>query len=106
MTVANRFEADVLAARLHDEGLEVRLQVGIGSAYGITMGSLAAVDVFVPETHLADARLILLAGDVDEVLDDTMRTPDDRTRQVRTVWRVAAAVLLTGAALPVLHLLS
>lgn len=104
---ATRFEADVLAARLWDEGLESRLRHGIGAAYGLTIGSLAAVEVFVPETHLADARLVLLAGDVDAAFPDPdAQTPNgSSTPRHPAVWRIAAGALLVGAALPVLRLL-
>jgi len=63
--VAGAFRARVLAARLESEGIDAQLRGAFDSPYGLTMGDLARVDVYVPEDQLADARYVLLADEVD-----------------------------------------
>src|SRR3954469_24363454 len=67
-TVAGAFRAQVLAARLESEGIDAQLRGAFNSPYGLTMGDLARVDVYVPEDQLADARYVLLADEVDASL--------------------------------------
>ncbi len=104
-TVTGRFQADVLAARLVDEGLDVELRTGLGGTYGFTVGDLAAVDVLVPADQIEDGRYILLVGEIDETLDED---PDERQRRIRaqvaTPWRVAAVAMLFVACYPLVRL--
>jgi hypothetical protein len=95
--VAGAFRAQVLAARLESEGIDAQLRGALASPYGLTVGDMARVDVFVPEDQLDDAKYVLL---VDEV-DATLAAPTDwwdagtgrRPRRRRWIWWVAAALL-------------
>ncbi|MET0422021.1 MAG: DUF2007 domain-containing protein [Acidimicrobiia bacterium] len=105
--VAGSFRANVLAARLESEGIDARLGGSIDGTYGVTVGDLARVDVFVPEDQLDDARYVMLADEVDATLmaptewGDSGRAP---RRRVRWPWGVAAAVTLTAVFGPVVAL--
>jgi len=88
------FRAHVLAARLIDEGFDVELRGSLGSSYGLTVGDLAQVDVYVPGDQIEEASIVLLANEVDEVDD---RFDDDRPPAVarhHTPGRVVAALIL------------
>ena len=71
--VAGAFRARVLAARLESEGIDAQLRGALESPYGLTVGDMARVDVYVPEDQLADARYVLLADEID----DTLTAPSD-----------------------------
>jgi len=58
--VAGAFRAQVLAARLESEGIDAQLRGALDSPYGLTMGDMARVDVYVPEDQLDDAKYVLL----------------------------------------------
>ena len=47
--MAGAFRARVLAARLESEGIDAQLRGALESPYGLTMGDMARVDVYVPE---------------------------------------------------------
>src|SRR3954452_13607493 len=68
-TVHGTFSAHVLAARLHSEGIDVELRGAVGSPYGLTVGDMARVDLYVPEDQVDDARLVLLASEIDEAME-------------------------------------
>jgi len=69
------FRAYVLRARLVDEGFDVELRGALDGPYGLTVGDLAIVDVYVPGDQIEAASVVLLANEVDEVDD---RFGDDR----------------------------
>ena len=69
------FRAHVLAARLVDEGFDVELRGALDGPYGLTVGDLARVDVYVPGDQIEEASIVLLVTEVDEVDD---RFDDDR----------------------------
>ena len=90
-----------MAARLQDEGFDVQLRGAIDGPYGLTVGDMARVDVYVPDDQLDDATLVLLATEVDEadeILDDDR--PPVRARPVPVAW-VAAAILFVLIAGPI-----
>jgi hypothetical protein len=92
-SVHGSFRAHVLAARLESEGFEVELRGALDGVYGLTVGEMARVDVFVPAEDAADASLVLLVDEVDEadeVLDDDR--PPRRPRLLG--WRIAVAAIL------------
>jgi hypothetical protein len=107
--VAGAFRAQVLAARLESEGIEAQLRGALASPYGLTVGDMARVDVFVPEDQLEDARYVLLVDEVDATLDAPTEWWDagtDRRRTRRWLWWVAAALLATcvlGAMVGAVH---
>ena len=71
--VAGAFRARVLAARLESEGIDAQLRGALEGPYGLTVGDMARVDVYVPEYQLADARYVLLADEIDDTLTATDR---------------------------------
>ncbi len=67
---ANRMEAQIVAGRLHSEGIPAIIQgETLGAIYGLTTGNLAAATVWVPGA-LADKALEILNTDVDVEWDD------------------------------------
>jgi len=100
-SVYGSFRARVMAARLIDEGFDVQLRGALDSPYGLTMGEMARVDVYVPEDQFDQASLVLLVTEVDEadeILDDDR--PPIRARPVPVVV-VAAFVLFVVIAGPI-----
>jgi hypothetical protein len=88
------FRAHVVAARLTDEGFDVELRGVLASPYGLTVGDLAVIDLYVPGDQIAEASMVLLAAEVDEV-DDLF--DDDRppaAARLRAKGRVVAALIL------------
>ena len=66
--VSGSFPAHVLAARLQSEGIDCELRGAVDSPYGLTVGAMARVDVYVPEDQMEDAQLVMLVGEVDATL--------------------------------------
>jgi hypothetical protein len=95
-TVHGAFEAHVLAARLHSEGIDVELRGALGGPYAFTVGSMARVELLVPDDQLDDARLVLLAGEIDEVFTEPRASAGPRRGHRWLVW-VAVALLVTFA---------
>ncbi len=102
-TVSGRFAADVLAARLDDEGFDVELRGGIGTS-AFPVAGLADIDVYVPTDQVEEASYVLLVGEIDATLDEE---PEERVRRLRRQipigYRAVAAVLLIGAFLTITH---
>jgi hypothetical protein len=104
---AGRFEARVLEARLRAEGFDVVLRGPIDDPCVFTLGDHARVEVLVPPHQLADARLVLLADEVDLALaavgtgahDDLpwVATPHRRWAALACCGLLAAAPLARGA---------
>jgi hypothetical protein len=105
--VSGSFSAHLLAARLHCEGIDVQLRGALDSPYGLTMGEMARVDVFVPEDQLADAQLVMLATEVDQVLAPPRDWAGDHAAPRRrwALW-VALGLLALVSLAPLLRLLS
>jgi hypothetical protein len=100
-SVYGSFRARVMAARLQDEGFDVQLRGAVDSPYGLTMGDMARVDVYVPADQFDEASLVLLVSEVDEadeILDDDR--PPLRQQPVPVVW-VAALILFVLIAGPI-----
>ena len=88
------FRARVLAARLTDEGFDVELRGALDGPYGLTVGDLARVDVYVPGDQIEEASIVLLATEVDEVDDTFADDRPPRASRGRLLARVAAGVVL------------
>lgn len=96
----------MLAARLASEGIEVELRGGLGGAYGLTVGDLARVDLFVPEDQIDDARLVLLADEIDAAMDPPDAEGDPALTASPWLWAAAMALVLVAVLAPVLRLLA
>ncbi len=75
-TADNSFEADILESKLNAEGIPaIRRYGGAGNAMEIIMGTsiTSAIDLYVPEATLEDARNII----VQQPLDDEGDYGDD-----------------------------
>ena len=102
--VAGAFRARVLAARLESEGIDAQLRGALESPYGLTVGDIARIDVYVPEDQLADARYVLLAEEIDATHaapTDWWDAGDDRSspgrgRAVRWIAAALLAIALLG----------
>jgi len=108
--VSGVFRARVVAARLESEGIVAQLRGALDGSYGLTVGDMARIEVFVPEDQLEDARYVLL---VDEV-DATLAAPSEwwdagadapRARR-RWPWWVALAMLTVAVIGPLLGYVS
>ena len=105
--VAGTYHARVLVARLASEGIEARLSGAVDSPYGVTVGDLARVDVYVPDDQVEDARYVLLSDEVDATLAAPMEWWDAGTpprHRARWPWVAAAAVLLCAVLGPIVAL--
>jgi hypothetical protein len=94
--VSGGFRAEVLAARLRSEGIDAHLQGALSNPYGLTVGDMARIDVYVPEDQLDDAKYVLLADEVDATLaapTDWWDAGTDRRRGRRWLAWIAAALL-------------
>jgi hypothetical protein len=107
--VSGAFRARVVAARLKSEGIDAQLRGALDGSYGLTVGDMARIDVFVPEDQLEDARYILLVDEVDATLGAPSEWWDagaDSTRpRRRWPWWVALAVLTVAVVGPFLGFL-
>lgn len=97
-STTNSFEAQVIHAHLQAEGLDPELRGSVdGSPYRLTVGDMANVSIFVPDDQLDDARLVLLATEVDAATsgdgDDTLLPVG---RNVVAVAMVLALLLVVG----------
>jgi hypothetical protein len=106
-TVHGAFTAHVLAARLQSEGIDVELRGAVGSPYGLTVGDMARVDLYVPEDQMDDARLVLLASEIDSVMALPDPAVEDRPAPMATwAWVGAALLLVAAVAAPLLRILA
>jgi hypothetical protein len=101
--VSGSFRAHLLAAKLRSEGIDVQLRGAVDGPYGLTVGDMARVDLWVPEDQLDDASLVLLAGEVDAAL----AAPSEwahagERRRARPQWLqwVAITILATAGLAP------
>ena len=100
-SVYGSFRARVMAARLQDEGFDVQLRGALDGPYGLTVGEMARVDVYVPDEQFDDANLVLLATEVDEadaILDLDRPPVTARRHSPRVTWAAVLAlfVLIAG----------
>ena len=104
-SVHGSFTAHVLAARLASEGIDVELRGAVGGAYGLTVGDMARVDLYVPEEQMEDAQLVLLASEIDAAMD-----PDAEGARpafaVRWAYVAALVMIVVAVAAPILRFLA
>jgi Putative prokaryotic signal transducing protein len=98
--VSGSFLAHVLCARLHSEGIDAELRGAVDGPYVVTVGDLARVEVYVPEDQMDDAKLVLLAGEVDAALA-APREWAGEPRSRRPLRWAALAVLVAAALAPI-----
>lgn len=92
LTTTSPFHARVVAARLGADGILTELRGGGDGPY-----PLGAVDVYVDAADLPAARELLLADEVEAALaGDTDDDDTDQRRTPRTVWVLAALVLVVA----------
>ena len=105
--VSGSFSAHLLAARMESEGIDVQLRGALDGPYLLTVGAMARVDVWVPEDQLDDARLVMLATEVDSVMAAPREWAGAATTSPRRwpLWIALALVALAGVA-PILHSLT
>ena len=77
-TVGDLIEARVLAARLHSEGIDVRIHSEALGPYPMTVGQFAEAELWVLSDRVEDANQILLDAEVKSALapaenDDSFR---------------------------------
>jgi len=89
-SINGAFGARVLAARLEDEGFDVQLRGALSGPYGLSVGDMGRVDVYVPQDQIEEASYVLLVTEVDNTLDDE----PPRIRRWPSPRVVVAAVLL------------
>jgi hypothetical protein len=97
-SVSGSFRGHVLAARLESEGIDAQLRGAVDGPYGLTVGDMARVDVYVPAEQLVDARYVLLADEVDESMAPPTEWWDAGTGndgRTRWPWYVALALVCT-----------
>jgi hypothetical protein len=95
-TVGGSFHAHVLAARLASEGIEAQLRGAVASPYGLTMGDIARIDVYVPAEQLDDARYVLLNDEVDASMaapTEWWNAGVDQPVRARWPWFVALVLI-------------
>jgi hypothetical protein len=95
--VSGSFAAHLLAARLQSEGIEVQLRGAINGPYVLTVGEIARIEVYVPEDQLDDAKLVMLADEVDSVMAAPREWAGNARGRRR--WPLWVALALIGLAL-------
>ena len=85
--------AHIAAARLASEGIASRVRGESLGPYPVTVGSLAVTQIWIPHSRMADARVVMLAGEVDAAFGDP-ESDDVGGRRDWLVWSVVAAALL------------
>ena len=105
-SVSGSFSAHLVAARLQSEGIDVQLRGAVDGPYSLTVGDMARVDVFVPDDQLDDARLVMLATEVDQVLAAPREWAGPSGRARRWLLWVAVTLLVMAAVTPVLRFLA
>ncbi len=101
--VSGSFPAHLLAARLRSEGIDVELRGAVNAPYGLTMGAMARIDLYVPEDQLDDARLVMLASEVDAAMAAPREWAGaDQPRARRWPLWVALGLLLVVGVTPLL----
>ncbi|MGH8936933.1 MAG: putative signal transducing protein [Acidimicrobiia bacterium] len=67
--------AQILAARLQSEGVEVRMRGEWMGPYRLTVGAMAETELWVPEADIELSRMVMMAAEIDEALEGTQGEP-------------------------------
>ena len=67
--VSDPATAQVLAARLQSEGIEVRMRGEWMGPYRLTVGAMAETELWVPEADIEISRMVMMAAEIDEALE-------------------------------------
>ena len=88
-------KAMLLKARLDSEGIEARVRGEALGPYRLNVGAMAVTELWISPDRMEEARLILLAADVDAIVADVEPLgPGPSASSVRSwMWWVVAAVL-------------
>lgn len=98
-SVGGSFAARVVAARLQSEGIDVDLRGALDGPYGLTVGDMARVDVYVPTDQIDDARMVLLSDEVEAAFDGETPVPVTAPPRRWPMW-VALLLLVAAAVAP------
>lgn len=82
----------------------MQLRGAVDAPYGITVGAMARVDLWVPEDQLQDASYVMLAGEVDQALaapSDWAQAGSEGRAERRWPRWVAGVLLVTAGVAPV-----
>ncbi|MBU1227426.1 MAG: DUF2007 domain-containing protein [Actinobacteria bacterium] len=70
--VSDLMAARITVARLESEGIAARIMgEGLGP-YRLTIGDMAATEIWVEEGSIAEARRVMLASEIDGLADPTL----------------------------------
>lgn len=88
--------AQLLVARLAAEGIDARLSSEALGPYRLTVGAMAVARIWVSESDLEQAELVLLAAEVDEADPLPERSEEEPwSGSGSLLWWAVAALLLT-----------
>jgi len=90
-------QAMLLRARLNSEGIEARLSGEALGPYRLNVGAMAVTEIWIPPDRMEEARLVLLAADVDAIVAEVEplgRGPSAHLIRSWMWWLVA--VILVG----------
>jgi hypothetical protein len=99
--VSGSFSAHVLNARLRSEGIDAELRGPVDGPYAFTVGDLGRVEVYVPADQMDDARLVVLASEVDAALAAPREWSGSARKWGPWARAIAAAALIAAAAAPI-----
>jgi hypothetical protein len=100
-TVGDAGTARIYAARLESLDIEVRLRGEALGPYPLTVGQMAATEIWVPASRLAEAGQHMLEIEVDGIVPDE----EPGASGPRIGWQVVALGLLTAIVAVILRLL-
>ena len=88
-------QAMLLRARLESEGIEARVRGEALGPYRLNVGSMAVTELWISPERIEEARLILLAADVDAIVAEVEPIgPGPSANPLRSwAWWVVAAIL-------------
>ena len=94
--VSDPNQAMLLRARLDSEGIAAQVSGEALGPYRLNIGAMAVTEIWIAPDRMDEARLILLAADVDAIVADVEQIgPGPSAHPVRSwVWWLVAALLV------------